>query len=318
MTEIHTKYTIEEYQEKNKNEWDKLVHCAENGLFLFIRNYVEYHADRFHELSYLVYKNGQLVALLPGNVHDHSFYSHQGLTFGGLIFRENTLRLEEVVIVYELIIKKLKERNLSSFTLQSIPTIFKKTANDSEKYVSFLLGGRLVKAEPSTFISLSNRIQMNDNRKQNIEMALQHANSIVEDVPFESFWGILENELATKHQVKPTHSLREIKLLQSQFPDGIKSFVVQKEGIIKAAIVMYIYPYTAHVQYMISTEQGRVERSLDLLINHLLKKYKVSYHYFSFGISSENGGLKLNEGLQYYKESFGGKIILHETFKIDF
>jgi hypothetical protein len=37
---------------------------------------------------------------------------------------------------------------------------------------------------------------------------------------------------------------------------------------------------------------------------------------FDFGISTENSGFFLNEGLLFQKESFGGRAIVYETYKL--
>lgn len=38
-----------------KAEWDAAVEASRNGTFLFRRDYLEYHADRFPDCSYLFF-----------------------------------------------------------------------------------------------------------------------------------------------------------------------------------------------------------------------------------------------------------------------
>jgi hypothetical protein len=45
---------------------------------------------------------------------------------------------------------------------------------------------------------------------------------------------------------------------------------------------------------------------LDLLFDFIIQKYS-DKKYVSFGSCSEENGLKLNDGLAYWKESFGAK-----------
>ena len=42
----------------------------------------------------------------------------------------------------------------------------------------------------------------------------------------------------------------------------------------------------------------------------------VSRQYFSFGISTENNGTVLNEGLLAYKEGFGGSTLVHDFYRL--
>lgn len=48
--------TIMKYSPENKNEWNEFLHQAKNNLFMFDRNYMEYHSDRFTDHSLMFYK----------------------------------------------------------------------------------------------------------------------------------------------------------------------------------------------------------------------------------------------------------------------
>jgi hypothetical protein len=71
------------YQPEYKSCWDTFVAQSKNATFLFFRDYMDYHADRFHDHSLMFYKKDRLLGLLPGNVEEDVYYSHQGLTYGG-------------------------------------------------------------------------------------------------------------------------------------------------------------------------------------------------------------------------------------------
>ena len=79
MIEIH-RYTAAYHR-----DWNDFVSESSNGTFLFLREYMEYHADRFTDYSLLVYDGNKLLALLPANRSGDVLYSHAGLTYGGLI-----------------------------------------------------------------------------------------------------------------------------------------------------------------------------------------------------------------------------------------
>ena len=79
MIEIH-RYTAAYHR-----DWNDFVSESSNGTFLFLREYMEYHADRFTDYSLLVYEGNKLLALLPANRSGDVLYSHAGLTYGGLI-----------------------------------------------------------------------------------------------------------------------------------------------------------------------------------------------------------------------------------------
>ena len=68
------------YTPERKTDWDAFVRRAKNGLFLFFRDYMDYHADRFMDGSLMFYEGDQLLALLPASLQDGVLSSHGGLT----------------------------------------------------------------------------------------------------------------------------------------------------------------------------------------------------------------------------------------------
>ena len=47
---------VELYEQKYKAQWDEFVRESKNGVFLFYRDYLEYHADRFNDFSLLFFQ----------------------------------------------------------------------------------------------------------------------------------------------------------------------------------------------------------------------------------------------------------------------
>ena len=79
---------IVRYTADKKAEWDSFVRESKNGTFLFMRDYMEYHADRFDDYSLMYYKGDKLLSLLPANRKGETLWSHQGLTYGGLVLNK--------------------------------------------------------------------------------------------------------------------------------------------------------------------------------------------------------------------------------------
>jgi hypothetical protein len=72
----------------------------------------------------------------------------------------------------------------------------------------------------------------------------------------------------------------------------------------------------AHCQYISGDENKNALGSLDFLHHHLITKVFKDKRYFDFGSSNEDNGMKINEGLQYWKEGFGARTIIHEFYSI--
>ena len=60
-------FDIIRYTPAMADEWNRFVATSKNGTFLFFRDYMDYHADRFRDHSLMFYRDGGLFALLPAN-----------------------------------------------------------------------------------------------------------------------------------------------------------------------------------------------------------------------------------------------------------
>ena len=74
----------------------------------------------------------------------------------------------------------------------------------------------------------------------------------------------------------------------------------------------------AHAQYMAANEVARECGALDMIVSVLVNDVFKETRYFDFGISTEQGGAQLNQGLIAQKEMFGARAVIHETFEVDF
>ena len=73
------------FRREDQEDWDRIVRGSASGHFLFLRDYMDYHADRFTDASLLICEDGRPVAALPANRVGAQVVSHGGLTFGGVL-----------------------------------------------------------------------------------------------------------------------------------------------------------------------------------------------------------------------------------------
>ena len=141
---------------------------------------------------------------------------------------------------------------------------------------------------------------------------------IVEDGDLEGFWSILNDRLQDKYDTAPVHSIDEIALLKSRFPENIKLFcVTDNDGNILGGVVLFITGEVVHMQYSATTAEGRRISALDYLYEELINVRFKEKKYFDFGISVEDGGRYLNSGLIAYKERLGGRAVVYDTYIIE-
>ena len=84
---------------------------------------MDYHKDRFDDYSLMVYKNGKLIALLPANIKDNIIYSHQGLSYGGIVYLKE-VKFKDSLEVFESILKYLKKSGHQQLYLNPIPQFY--------------------------------------------------------------------------------------------------------------------------------------------------------------------------------------------------
>ncbi len=119
-----------------------------------------------------------------------------------------------------------------------------------------------------------------------------------------------------RHGVAPVHTATETEYLQSTFPENIRLFVAAKEGRMVAGSLVYVTPLVAHTQYLANSEEGRSCGALDYVVDKLISEVYPEKRYFDFGISTEDGGRILNEGLAAQKQEYGARGVVYNEYLI--
>ena len=279
---------------------------------------MEYHQDRFEDYSLMIYKQDELLALLPANKVENTVISHQGLTFGGLLLSKE-VKFDDILEAFKALLKYLDLDKILELQLKLIPKIYHKLPSDEIDYLLFKVKAKLFRSDLTTTIDNKSPILINSsNRKRGLKKAIKNEIRVVETHDFESYWNeILIPNLEQRHNVLPTHSLTEIMELKQNFPNSIRQFNAFQNDKIVAGVTIFESENVAHAQYISANENMQELGSLDLIFDCLINDVFKNKAYFNFGISNENQGQFINSGLLSWKESFGGRPIVHQHFKID-
>ncbi|TDO69804.1 acetyltransferase (GNAT) family protein [Flavobacterium chryseum] len=311
-----TKYIVKKYEQNDHQIWNDFIAQAKNATFLFHRNFMDYHQDRFEDFSLLVFKDQKLKAVLPANKRDSHIYSHQGLTYGGLVYNERT-KLTSVIEIFQAILLFLNEGKFQKLYLKTLPSIYHLKPAEEILYSLFLAEAKLIRRDSLSVIDLFQKNIISKIRKRSLQKATSNQLIIKEENNFELFWNeVLIPNLEIKHNAKPVHSVEEINQLKSHFPDNIHQFNVYLEDKIVAGTTVFETETVAHCQYISKNENDEDLGSLDFLFDYLIQERFAKKKFFDFGISNENQGKNLNEGLSYWKESFGASTIVHDFYEV--
>lgn len=310
--------SIHRYQKEDKEAWNKFNKESKNSLFMFDRNYMDYHSNRFYDHSLMFYRDNELIAILPMNEREGALYSHGGLTYGGFI-TNSKMKQHIMNDCFDMLLAYGSENNFSHILYKAIPHIYHSQPAEEDRYALYANGAKLVTVDASTYINLKNPLKMPKGRKAQISRA-RRENVVIEELTglsdFETFIELENNVLWERHNTKAAHTGKELKMLYDNFPEEIHLFGAMKEEELIAGIVVYEYNQVVHTQYMAANEEARRIGALDLAVNTLIEKYRETKLWIDFGISTEHGKIFLNEGLIAQKEGFGGRTGIYEIWEL--
>lgn len=310
-------YSVRLYQKNDFENWNSFIGQAKNATFLFDRDFMEYHSDRFEDYSLIVLDDQKWVAILPANVVGNVVFSHQGLTYGGLVYGEK-VKLASIIEILKRVLSFLNANKIRQLQLKLLPSIYHQKPAEELNYALFLANARLIRRDSMSVIDLSQQNNLSKLRKRSIKKGISNDFQIKEALNFEEFWNeILIPNLAQKHQAKPVHTLGEITKLKALFPKNIRQFNVYQNGIIIAGTTVFETSTVVHCQYISCREDKNELGGLDLLFHQLISETFKNKRFFDFGISNEHQGKKLNNGLSYWKESFGASTIVQDFYEVE-
>lgn len=293
---------------------------SKNGTFLFLRDYMEYHSDRFEDHSLMYYKDGSLLSLLPANRKSDALWSHQGLTYGGFVLGLKA-HAAEVGEMFDITLAYLREAGIKEWYYKQIPTVYHQLPAEDDSYWLWRNGAELVCCHLMSATDLNTDYNISSRRRTYASKLKREGWKIVsssESTLLRRFWTVLSENLKERYGAKPVHSFEEIEKLQRLFPENIVCQGIESpEGTLEAGVLMFLSNQVARTQYISASPEGKASKALDCLFIHLLEHYKnAGYHFFDMGTSMDEDSTHLNDGLVAQKEGFGARGIACRTYRI--
>jgi hypothetical protein len=307
---------VRRYEPALQADWASVLGRARNGLFLFDRGYMEYHADRFPDFSAIAYVDGEAAVLLPATKAADSarVASHAGLTFGGFVLAKD-LRSETAIAAVDAICEALKGWGAEGLTVKPVPLAFCEAPSQDAEYALFRRGFTLARRDLSSFVAASQPLLPSKSKRRDAAHAARLGVRI-EETGIDRFFPLLSDVLRARHEAEPVHSREELGLLQGRFPDRIRAVGAFLDDRLAAGALVFRYDRVWHTQYLATGEEGRSSNALDLLILTLIDQAReAGVDGLSLGTSMQGDGL--NAGLLWQKESFGARTILHDVLEGD-
>lgn len=305
--------SVRNYHPSLRAAWDGFVRQSKNGTFLFERDYMDYHRDRFSDCSLLISRNAEILAVLPANRSGDKVYSHQGLTYGGFV-TSTAMTTPSMIDAFAAVIDHLRLSGCRTLYYKTVPTIYHRLPAEEDRYALFLLNAELYRRDVLSVVPMTSRIALQLRRRRGAEKSARSGVLISRSDDWAGYWTLLSALLENRFGVAPLHTLAEIERLRGAFPANIALHVASLAGEPIAGAVIYESARVAHVQYIAASPRGRELGALDQLFVHLLDDTYAAKDFFDFGISNEDDGRTLNRGLIEQKEGFGARAVVHDFY----
>jgi hypothetical protein len=304
-----------------KSKWDQFIANSKNGTFLFYRDYMEYHSDRFTDISLLVLDaDNEILSVLPATLHGDEVRSHGGLTYGGFVMTNRTSAAGEnspLTWLPEICEYLRTQFGIKRLIYKPVPHIYHRQPAEEDLYALFRMNAQINVRNLASAINLRSRIESSRLGKRAVKRQRLNGLKVRPTDNVSEFWDIIMEDRRVRHNTKPVHTGDELQLLRDRFPDNILLYVAETEcGEVQAGAVIYRINGVLHLQYAAASEVGKQNYAVDVIYHELLFNLLTGYEYFDFGSSNEDAGRYLNAGMIAHKEEFGARSVVYDSYEI--
>ena len=302
------------------NAWDHFCRAAHNATFLHSRAFLSYHGTRFIDRSVVIERHGEWLGVVPAAIHPSdpsTVVSHPGASYGGIV-HQGGLRGAHMLLALDSARALWSSAGFERLQYKAVPHIYQVAPAQEDIYALFRAGAVRYRVDLSSCIDLHNRLPVSERRKRGKRKAERAGVQLVQGKAYlAALWLVLADNLMRKHGATPVHLLDEISLLVDRFPEHIHVMAALVNGVVEAGIVLFLGQPVVHAQYIASSEAGYSVNALDLLFDEAIaQSIRSGKRYFDFGISTEQQGQILNEGLAQFKNEFGAGGVVHEFYEL--
>nr|WP_252716996.1 GNAT family N-acetyltransferase [uncultured Herbaspirillum sp.] len=311
--------TVRYFGEPDTAAWDGFCEQASNATLLHTRRFLSYHGERFHDASLLIHEADTLVGVMPAAVAPSDstlVISHPGATYGGVV-HHGQLNGNKMIEAIAEIQRFYADAGFTRLQYKPLPHIYARVPAQDDLYALFRAGAIRIRCDLSSTIDLAHRRPSSERRRRSLKKALKNVSISSAPEHMDAVWHVLAENLHRKYDTKPVHTLAELQLLATRFPDAIRIQCGLVDGQVEAGVVLFCSAMVWHAQYIASSEKGYAVSALDAVFESLVDSAQNSHiRYFDFGTSNEEAGTVLNDGLYRFKSEFGGGGTAHEFYEL--
>ena len=318
---------IEEYKLENKEEWNAFVLASNNGTMFHLQSFLDYHPDgrfKFHSLMFR--RQGKLLAVLPGGFNnDGHYWSPIGASYGGMVSADLSFSVSLELI--DSLMEYCRIKQIPEIFIIPPPIIYSKNYSQHFEYAM------LYRKFDFELHYISHAIDLkwgtdflntfDKTARKTIHKILREGKlTIRESDDYESFNEILIDNKA-RHNVKPTHTLRDMLKLRELLPENLRLYLVYFEGKPIAGSLLFLCNSKVVLCFynMLYYEYEYLKPIYLVMYETVRWAVENGYEWVDIGVSQDTSAadpMTPSIGLIDFKERFDSHGILRSTYHFKF
>ncbi len=305
------------------DEWDRFVWNSPGGTIFHTTRFLSYHPpERFSFVNLAVHDNGELVCVLPGGSSETGplkiFRSPVGASFGGFIFRDDCglVAMNDIVTAAT---EHIRDMGFEGVEMVLPPICYSQHEHQSLHYVLTSAGYRPGLREATLVVPLAtvDEEHVHPVLARNLRRSHRDGVDLRVSDRFDDFYDVLSKNLHGKN-VKPTHSLDELRRLRGLFPDKLVLLEAVLQGEVVGGCLLVLCNGRAGLAFYICDDPGRRQSrvSESVLFGALQHLKRAGYAYFDLGTVSRGG--RPDWGLVRFKSKFSPRTYMRESYSLVF
>jgi len=318
---------VKNLSKDNHLVWDSFVRNANNGTIFHLRKFLNYHSEgSFKDNSIEFYKGNNLLSVFPAAaiIEDGKriLVSHPGSSYGSFVTKED-LSIKDAIEVVEELNSYAIRAGFDGIQMTIPPSFYSNRVSNYIEYALLSSGFNYLRREVTSTLTIGeNEDEILKKFKSSHQRAVKKSQNLGVEVRItnkvDDFFSILETNLKIRHDVKPTHTIDELKTLITLFHEEIKVFgAFYNHQMIAGVLNITVKEGVALAFYISHKNEFQELRPLNLLFFNIFKwALTNNIKMYDFGTFTVNG--IANMGLGRFKENFGASGVFRDTFKILF
>ncbi len=324
MSEI----TIRKYAPEQRAEWEAFVAASNNGTMFHTQAFLDYHEPgKFNFDHLMIYRDGELVGLLPGGVKDGGrvFWSPVGASYGSIVTKD--IHFKPALEIVDGLLEYFRVNGFSDIYLIPPPLVYSLNYSQHIEYAMLYRKFDFELHYISHAIDLKHGDRFMEQFDKTSRKALhkifrEGKLTIEESEDYESFNRILLENKA-RHNVKPTHTLGDMLKIKELMPQNVRLNMVYLDGKPIAGSWLFLCNRKVVLCFYNMLLYEYEHYKPVYLIMHETVKWATEngYEWVDIGVSQDTSAedpMTPSINLIDFKERFNSRGILRSTYHYKF